>query len=69
MSGITPYLNIWDSTIWLFILFGKVQGPTSTGDMQREYFRYIFECSPKPQNYKLNEFYVVNADFLVLLII
>ena len=30
-------------------VFGKVQGPTSTGDLRDEYFKYIFECSHKPQ--------------------
>ena len=32
-------------------VFGKVQGPTSTGDLRDEYFKNIFECSHKPQNY------------------
>ena len=31
-------------------IFGKVQGPTSTGDLHDEYLN-IFECSHKPQNY------------------
>ena len=31
--------------------FGKVQGPTSTGDLHDEYFKNTFECSHKPHNY------------------
>ena len=30
-------------------VFGKVQGPTSTGDPHDEYIKNIFECSYKPQ--------------------
>ena len=30
-------------------VFGKVQGPTSTGDLH-EYFKNFFECSHKLQN-------------------
>ena len=32
-------------------IFGKVQGPTSTGNLQDGYFKNIFECSHKPQNF------------------
>ena len=32
-------------------VFGKVQGPTSTGNLRDEYFKIIFECAHKPQNY------------------
>ena len=32
-------------------VFGKVQGPASTGDVYDEYFKDIFECSHKPQLY------------------
>ena len=32
-------------------VFGEVQGPTSTGDLQDEYFKNISECSHKPQNF------------------
>ena len=33
------------------IIHGKVQGPISTGDLHDKYFKNIFECSHKPQNY------------------
>ena len=33
------------------LCIGKVQGPTSTGDMHNEYFKTIFERSHKPPNY------------------
>ena len=29
-------------------VFGKVQGPTPTGDLHDEYLKNIFECSHKP---------------------
>ena len=32
-------------------VFGKVQGPTLTGDLHDEYFKNIVECSHKPRNY------------------
>ena len=32
-------------------VFGKVQSPTSTGDLHDEYLKNIFEYSHKPQNY------------------
>ena len=32
-------------------IFGEVQGPTSTGNLHDEYFKNIFECSHKPQNF------------------
>ena len=32
-------------------VFGKVQGPTSTGYLHDEYFKNIFECSHEPENY------------------
>ena len=32
-------------------VFGEVQGPTSTGNLHDEYFKNIFECSHKPQNF------------------
>ena len=32
-------------------VFGEVQGPTLTGDLHDEFFKNIFECSHKPQNY------------------
>ena len=32
-------------------VFGKVQGPTSTGNLHDEYFKNFFECSHKPQNF------------------
>ena len=47
-------------------VFGKVQGPTSTGDLHHEYFKNIFECSHKSQNYQQHMVYIVNADFQVL---
>ena len=47
-------------------VFGKVQGPTSTGDLHNEYFKNIFECSHKPQNYHQHVVYIVNADFHIL---
>ena len=45
-------------------VFGKVQGPTSTGDLHDEYFKN--KCSHKPQNYKQHVVYTVNADLQVL---
>ena len=32
-------------------VFGKLQGPTSTGNLHDEYFKNIFEYSHTPQNY------------------
>ena len=43
-------------------VFRTVQGPTSTGDLHDEYFKYIFESSHKPQNYKQHVVYIANAD-------
>ena len=45
---------------------GKLQGPTSTGDLHDEYFKNIFKCSHKPQNYLQHVAYIINADFQVL---
>ena len=47
-------------------VFGEVQGPTSTGSLQDEYSKNIFECSHRPQNYEQHVVYIVNADFQVL---
>ena len=47
-------------------VFGKVQGPTSTGDLHDEYLKNIFECSHKPQNSLHHVIYIVNAYFQVL---
>ena len=32
-------------------VFGKVQGPTSTGNLHDGYLKNIIECSHKPQNF------------------
>ena len=32
-------------------VFGKVQGPTKTGNLHDEYVENIFECSHMPQDY------------------
>ena len=50
MSRITLFLKI---RVYHMIshVFGEVQGPTSTVDLHDEYFKNIFECSHKPQNY------------------
>ena len=32
-------------------VFGKVQGPTVTGNLHDEYFKNIFECSHTPQDF------------------
>ena len=47
-------------------VFGNVQGPTSTGNLHDGYFKNIFECSHKPQNFQQHVVYIVNADFQVL---
>ena len=49
MSRLTLYLKmrVYHSSI---PVFGKIQGPTSTGDLHDEYFKNIFECSHTPQN-------------------
>ena len=50
MSRLTLYLimNIYHLIIHAF---GKVEGPTSTGNLHDEYFKNIFECSHTPQEY------------------
>ena len=65
MSRLTLYLKM---RVYHMIIhaFGKAQGPTSTGDLLDEYFKNIFECSHKPQNYQQHVVYIVNADFQVL---
>ena len=47
-------------------VFGKVEGPTSTGNLHDQYFNNIFERSHTPQNYKQHAVYIVNADFQFL---
>ena len=47
-------------------VFLKVQGPTSTGNLHDGYFKNIFECSHKPQNFYQYVVYIANADFQVL---
>ena len=43
MSRLYPLINH---------VVGKVQGPTSTGDLYDDYFKNIFECSHMSQNYR-----------------
>ena len=50
MSRLALYLKMRVHHMNMHV-FGKVQGPTSTRDMHDEYFKNIFECSHKPQNY------------------
>ena len=50
MSRLTLYFK---RRVYYMIIhvFGKVQGPTSTGDLHDEYLKNIFKCCHKPQNY------------------
>ena len=50
MSRITFYLEMRVYHMIIHV-FGEVLGPTSTGYLHDEYFKNIFECSRKPQNY------------------
>ena len=50
MSRITLYLKMRVYHMIIHV-FGKMQSPTSTVDLHDEYFKNIFECSHKPQNY------------------
>ena len=50
MSRLILYLKMRVYHMIIHVL-GKVQGPTSTGDLHDEYFKNISECSHKPQNY------------------
>ena len=50
MSRLTVYLKIKLYHMIIHV-FGKVQGPTSTGNLHDEYFKDIFENFHKPQNY------------------
>ena len=49
MSRLTLYLKMRVYHMIIHV-FGKVQGPTSTGNLHDGYFKSIFECSHKPQN-------------------
>ena len=65
MSRLTLYLKMIVYHMIIHV-FGKVQGPTSIGDLHDEYLKNIFEGSHKPQIYKQHVVYIVNVDFRVL---
>ena len=47
-------LSLKIKLLHLIVHVSKVQGPTSTGDLQDEYMKnilFLFEYSHKPQNY------------------
>ena len=68
MSGLTPYL---DRRLCHLIIdiFGTAQRPTSTGDLQHEYFKSFFNVSLSLKITNITWFYVVNAHFQVLFLI
>ena len=50
MSRLTLYLKMGVYHMIIHV-FGKVQGPTSTGNLHDGSFKNVFECSHKPQNF------------------
>ena len=47
-------------------VLGKVQGPTSTGDLHDEYLKTFLNVPISLHNYLQHVVYIVNADFQVL---